>query len=89
MPKKTLVDRIAEWREDDEQGYDTAIDLLCRAEDVLRVRKRTHDLAKAFLRYSLVEVDWDYSLLTTAEKALCTEEEFIALVTWACGVDPR
>lgn len=32
---KTLVDRIAEWREDDEQGYDKAIDLLCEAESLL------------------------------------------------------
>ena len=32
----TLEDEIKAWREDDEQGYDIAIDLLCRAETELR-----------------------------------------------------
>jgi hypothetical protein len=33
--KKLLVERIKAWREDDAQGYHTAIGLLCEAEDAL------------------------------------------------------
>lgn len=35
-----------------------------------------------FLRYSLEDVDYSYDGLTKAEKALCTREEFEALVQW-------
>lgn len=33
---KLIEDRIAEWREDESQGYCHAIELLCQAENELR-----------------------------------------------------
>jgi hypothetical protein len=33
--RKSLVERIKAWREDDKEGYGTAIGLLCEAEDAL------------------------------------------------------
>jgi hypothetical protein len=38
-------------------------------------------LAK-FMRYSLADIDYNYDDLTDAEKALCSEQEFKALVEW-------
>jgi len=40
-----IEDQIKEWREDDDQGYDTCIDMVCQAEEELRVlRDRSREL---------------------------------------------
>jgi hypothetical protein len=41
-----LVAKIAAWRDDDRQGYDTAIELLCDAESALRRLQKELDTCK-------------------------------------------
>ena len=40
------------------------------------------DLARKFLVYAFEEIDFEYSFLTSLEKALCSSKEFKRLVRW-------
>ena len=45
--------------------------------------KDTLEVAKAFLRYSFKDIEFNYKFLTESEQALCSPQEFKALVAWA------
>ena len=46
------------------------------------MNKNIEIIAKAFLNYSLTEIEFEYEGLTKSEKAICTREEFEKLVEW-------
>jgi hypothetical protein len=48
--------------------------------DRARLPMTSIDVARQFLRYSLVAVDFKYEGLTAQEQMLCTEEQFNAMV---------
>ena len=46
MSDDELLSEIRRWQADDEQGYDTAINLLCRAAETIEAQQQTIDLLR-------------------------------------------
>ena len=58
-----LADRIQAWREDEMTGYDTAIELLCEAEPLLRAQAQTIAQQKAVLDKDYEDKDYEIDQL--------------------------
>jgi hypothetical protein len=46
-------------------------------------KERREEIIRKFLAYSFDEIEWNYEDLTDAEQALCSQEEYNELASWA------